>query len=300
DAAAKGTYELLFGQVLDISTQSADVPRAGKPYSQEAFRMVLDMVNRLNGITPAMWQQVASRAKSKVEALPDETDGERALAYLRKVKAAAAFVSDNGTHDSGSLGMDMAVYAYSDSGKFNPAGFIAVHEFALQLKSKELLSRFTAIREKFEEFVVRHQSFIQQLGHIKGSRTRPLESAVAMYMRLFESIESGLHSDEQIIEYLRRDERLSGLQDVSAPENTTKRRRFSRSIQEAGVIRTTLQNRERCPICGARLPPACRSKDHGIPRETGGTGSLENLQFTHPYCNTGYKEQQRSKAAAAF
>ncbi|MGH9467524.1 MAG: HNH endonuclease, partial [Terriglobales bacterium] len=262
-------------------------------------RMVLDMVNRFNGITPTMWQQAPIKGKSRTAQLPDETDGALALDYLKRIRDVAAFMSDNGQYDSGSLGMDMAVYAYGDSGKFSPAGFLAVHEFGLLLRNENLLPRFTAIRDRFEEFVVRHQNFITQLGHIKGSRTRPLESAVAMYMRLFRSIEGGLSADAAIIENLRRDERLSGLQDIPAPENTTRRRRFSRKVQEAGVVRTTLQNRERCPICRARLPPACRSKDHVMRKADDGTGSLENLQFTHPYCNTGYKESLHSKAASS-
>lgn len=299
DAAAKEAYGLLFGQVLEIDTQSADVPRAGKPYSQEAFRMVLDMVNRFNGIGPAMWQQVATKGKARTVPLADETDGRTALGYLKKIKEVAAFVSDNGKFDSGSLGLDMAVYAYGDSGKFSPAGFLAVHEFALSLKDRGLLHRFTNVRKAFEDFVTRHQNFINQLGHIKGSRTRPLESAVAMYTRLFESIEAGALTDEEIVARLKQDERLAALQDVPAVENTTKRRKFSRSVQEAGVVRATLQNRERCPICQARLPPACRSKDHTVRVQDDGTGSLSNLQFTHPYCNTGYKESQNSTAQAA-
>jgi hypothetical protein len=40
-----------------------------------------------------------------------------------------------------------------------------------------------------------------------------------------------------------------------------------------------------------------RSNDHKTRLEEGGTSSLDNFQFTHPYCNTGYKERKAQDAA---
>ncbi len=65
DKLAKQVYGIVFGQILDINTQSADVPRAGQPYSSEAFKMVIDMVNMFNGVTPGRNRRKAARKKYK-------------------------------------------------------------------------------------------------------------------------------------------------------------------------------------------------------------------------------------------
>ena len=39
------------------------------------------------------------------------------------------------------------------------------------------------------------------------------------------------------------------------------------------------------------------SMDHAQRKQDGGTGSPDNAQLTHPYCNSGYKEQQVAKMA---
>ncbi len=43
ELAAK-VYELLFGEIVDISSQVPDLPRAGQPYSADAFAMILEMM----------------------------------------------------------------------------------------------------------------------------------------------------------------------------------------------------------------------------------------------------------------
>lgn len=299
---AKKAYGIVFGQIKEIDTQSPDVPRAGKPYSQEAFRLVLDMVNYFNEISPAMWQESRAKGKSPKAGptLQDDDTGDVVIEYLRRVADVASLVGDSGAAAPGSLGMDMAVYAYGGSGTLNAAAFLGAHKFALTLRKNKLLAQFTTVRKEFEEFLVRHQSFVNQLGHMKGSRTRPLESVVAMLNLVFESMRNGVREDAEILARIRADPRLKDLrEDAPATENSTRRRRFPKSVQRAAVVRQILMSRERCAICNARLPPGCRSKDHIQKAAAAGTGSLGNLQFAHPYCNTGYKEQQLAKGTHA-
>ena len=71
---AKEVHDIVFGPVLEITTQSPDIPRAGQPYSNEAFKMVLDMVNMFNGVTPAMWQQ---QKRSQTEKISGGTTARR-------------------------------------------------------------------------------------------------------------------------------------------------------------------------------------------------------------------------------
>lgn len=298
ETLAKQVHGILFGPVLEITTTSPDVPRAGQPYSSEAFKMVLDIVNMFNGVTPAMWQeQKKSRTHNPTLPLQDETDGSTTISFLKKVKDVGTLVCDNGEHNSGSLGLDPAVYSYGATGKFHPGAFIASLKLAQELKSQNKLKAFTKVRKRFEEFLVRHNFFINQIGHSKGSRTRPVEATLQMHRIIIGCLQSAVYDEKKIVRKLKRDKSLEELKDVTnIPQDNTHQKKFSKAVQQAAVIRSTLDTRERCKVCGSRLPPACRSKDHKQRQEEGGLGTLANLQFTHPYCQTGYKESLAAKA----
>ena len=294
---AKEVNRILFGPLLEINTQSPDVPRAGQPYSSEAFKMVLDMVNMFNDVIPGMWQEQKRKPTNPIAPLEDDKDGSMTIRFLKKVKDIGTLVCDNGEYCSGSLGLDPAVYSYGATGKFHPGAFLASLRLARELDSQNKCKEFTKVRKDFEEFIVRHKFFINQIGHSKGSRTRPVESILQMHRIIIECLQSGVRDDKKIVRKLKRDPKLEELKDVTnLPKYDTRRKRFSKSVQEAGVIRSTLENRERCNECGARLPPACRSKDHEVRKQDSGAGTLRNLRFTHPYCNTGYKESRTANA----
>lgn len=298
EALAGEVYDSLFGQIVEIGAQSPDLPRAGQPYSSEAFKMVLDLVNIFNDITPAMWQvrEGARKRKDTVAKLADDVDGSATLELLAKIKSVARL--SGGTDYSGSLGLDQAVYCYGATGKFHPAAFLASLKFAQELRDQDRLFEFTAIRADFEEFLVRHKSFINLLGHSKGSRTRSLESILIMYRLIFRSILSGEKLDEKIVNLLQSDPKLNDLKLPVIVDDGAPRRKFSRSAVAAGLVDEILKTRGRCTECGARLPPFSRSKDHIIREEDGGLGTAGNLHFTHPYCNTGYKEKRHTQESA--
>jgi hypothetical protein len=229
-------YRLLFGEIVELGAHSPDVPRAGQPYSGEAFKMILDMVNLFNGITPSMWQESGkpassskrSNTKTAVTLLPNDVDGDETLRLLRKVKEIARLTCD---YDyEGSLGLDQAVYSYGKAGKFHSSAFIASLQFAKELWDKNQRYIFTKIREPFEEFLVRHKSFINDLGHSKGSRLRALESFLLMYRIIMSALRSGITDDAEIIARLKAEQSLkSALKeaDSSIDENATGKK-FSR------------------------------------------------------------------------
>ncbi len=291
DALAKEVHKIVFGQFLELNSQSPDIPRAGQPYSNEAFKMVLDMVNVFNNVTPAMWQNTNKVVKaSTVTRLADDSDGTATMRFLKNVRSVGTLVNDNGEHNAGSLGLDQSVYSYGATGKFHPGAVLASLRLAQELKANNRLKEFTKVRKDFEEFLVRHKVFINQISHCKGSRTRPVESMLQMHRIIIDCLQSKIRDDGQIIRKLKRDPRLEELKDVTnIPKDDTRKKKFSRSVQDAAVIRSLLDSRERCGICGSRLPPSCRSKDHKQRKVQQGTGTLQNLQFTHPYCNTTYK-----------
>ena len=88
----KEVHELIFGPFTEISSISPDVPRGGQPYSREAYRMILDMVNVFNEVPPASWQYtLRERPRAKTGRLPgellDDADGSVTLQYLEKIRS---------------------------------------------------------------------------------------------------------------------------------------------------------------------------------------------------------------------
>lgn len=304
-ALASEVYDLLFGEIVEISTQSPDVPRAGQPYSAEAFNMVLDMVNIFNDVTPAMWRESKrkSKAGSSAPSLEDDADGSKSVEFLERIKKVARFTFD--PSQAGALGLDPAVYCYGPE-KFYTGAYLAALKFAMELKAQDKLFEFTEVRHDFEEFLVKHKSFIKNISHGKGSRTRPLEALMTLHRTVLAAYLDGHQggyrpADEDIVRKLVETPALQttlklALQDSDSSEPQPPRRRFALAVQQAAVLNTTLNNRERCPLCRARLAPFSRSKDHIVAQEDGGMGTVENLQFTHPYCNNGYKEKLRDIA----
>ncbi len=304
---AAEVYKLLFGEIVEISTQSPDVPRAGQPYSQEAFNMVLDMVNGFNNIRPVAWQasKRKSEAAKKTPELPDDVDGSTTLAFLERVKKIARFAFDPSL--SGALGLDPAVYCYGPD-KFYTSAYLVALQFAMELDAQEKLFEFTEVRHDFEEFIVRHKSFIKDISHGKGSRTRPLESLMELHRTVLKCFIDGRQdekqpTDEEITAALLESPALKTTLKISEPNVKVpatppkqRRKSFPKSVQQAKVLQDTLDNRGTCPICRARLAPFSRSKDHKVEKSAGGDASVENLQHTHAYCNSGYKTKLRHMA----
>src|SRR5579862_6578536 len=120
-----------------------------------------------NDITPAMWQVRKSSKNNPQSKLADDPDGEKTIHFLKTVKLKASYAS--GTGYASSLGLDPAVYCYGNTGTFHTGAFLASRKFVLELHAQDKLPEFTKVRKLFEDFLVVHNSFINQLSHAKGS-----------------------------------------------------------------------------------------------------------------------------------
>jgi len=118
-----------------------------------------------------------------------------------------------------------------------------------------------------------------------------------MYRGIFSSLLSGPKTDGEVMQDLKKIPSLKNLDAIDVEDEGPPRKRFSKTVQAAAVIRDILANRSRCPECGARLPPFSRSKDHVKLQDDGGLGTVDNLQFTHPYCNSGHKQRRLDREA---
>lgn len=298
---ANSVHRLLFGDLEDIGPQSPDIPRAGQPYSNEAFKMVLDIVNIFNGVSPAMWSHKHSESSAKnkrfasVARLPDDPDGTATIVFLKTIEKVASLAVGSASCPE-SLGLDQGIYSYGKGGKFIPAAYIASFRFAEKLQRERELIKFTLVRDRFEEFLYQHKGFLNALTHSKGSRTRPLESIITMHQIVFEGMRKGA-TDEEIIEALSLEPALKAIT-ILELESEPPRKKFSATAVRAKVIDDIVRARSRCAVCNARLPPSARSKDHATKIKAGGLGTFENLNFTHPFCNSARDAIEKARAAA--
>jgi hypothetical protein len=144
------------------------------------------------------------------------------------------------------------------------------------LERDKRLVDFALFRYPFEEFLVRHRHFINELSHSKGSRLRPVESFTAMYEIVLAQVKQ--ESDAaQIIEALHKDTRLKDLSEVQEDDQKY-RQKFSRDAKSAAYLRDAIDTPVRCAICKARLHSRSMSADHDTKMEHGGQGDPGNLR----------------------
>ncbi|WP_220039566.1 HNH endonuclease family protein [Micromonospora endophytica] len=303
---AKEVYELMFRPALETSIRTTDLPAAGRGYSSDSLRMVFELVNFVNNLTPDMWQRPAKapgqRAKEGVASplLADDGDGSRTIEFMRAVRKAASRIAGN---EPGSLGLHPAVYFYSATGRFQPAAFLATVALVVELEKKKRIAAFTDVRAAFEEFLVTRKYFLNQIVRNYGSMQRAVGPIHVMHRTVFDCLTRQLAGDEIVVDLKRQPSLRASLKEIT-DDDRQHGRNFSTETKNMIVLRGVLEGATRCGICGARVPLGSASIDHRLRKADGGTGMPENGQIAHPYCNTGYKEsrhaQQRGSQAALF
>ncbi len=299
ETLAREIDENLFKPLLEVPIRTLDLPIAGQAYSADGFKMIFDLVNLANGVTPAMWEDPPEGRKKRpqIAPLPDDSNGATTIEFLHKVKKAALRISGD---YSGSLGLHPVVYFYGATGRFQPPAFLAAVKFVEELDHvPNGFFDFTKHRRVFEEYLVRHRHFANQLTHALGSRTRPLERLVLLYHLILDELKAGRSTDDELFARIASEPRLGDLKKIPEEPDPTKRRRFTGDVKSAAFIRDAIDSPLRCTICGARLHRGAISSDHKVRQQDGGVGDVENLQHAHPYCNTGYKEALTHAAKVA-
>ncbi|MBF0305441.1 MAG: HNH endonuclease [Alphaproteobacteria bacterium] len=276
EEVGKEIYDALYLPPMGgMPIKSSDVPVGGRGYSSLPF--VFDLVNLVNG--------VGSKDK-----LAEDTDGSATLGYMRVVLDRITRVT---TTHAGSLGLHPLAYFYTRGGTFQPIAFLAVLQVVKKMAERGQLDRFTAVRRKFEEFLMAHKEAFTLIVKRQGSghRSRPgLEAFLEMTL-------AGLwagKTDAEIIESLSADPRFSFFA-TQAPirEGSNTDKAFSSNAKTAAFVAELSQNGVRCGICGALLHRNSMQTDHIVRKADGGGAHAANAQVAHPYCNSTFKEGLR-------
>jgi len=301
---AAEVFDMLFEPDLSGEESSVvktlDLPVAGTGYSQESLRLVFEFVNLVNGFEPKMWAPPkkktlkAEKSDAQQPEFPDDTDGSRTVECLRVVRRITRRMSS--IHPS-SLGLHPAVYFYSATGRYQPAAFLAITNFVMDLDKHRKIDTFISVRHKFEEFILSRQYFVNQIVRSAGGWTKSLSTLTAFYSLVLDSIAEGL-SHGKIIKSLKADSRLAFLQEITE-EDIQRGVNFSSATKSSVVLKKALDTAMKCEICGSRLHFKSITVDHKQRKQDGGIGRSDNAALSHPYCNTGYKEGNVAKERKA-
>ena len=276
-------WEILYRPPHAPPITSTDLPIAGQGYN--ALPFVFNLVSLTNGL------KIPNSLTNKTlesPLLPDEMGG-KTVEFLENVRKRLILVS---TNDSGSLGFHPLVYYYARSGLFLSNAFLASLEFAKKLDEENRKKDFTSVRRRFEEYLHANKLFVTLTISRLGSGARSLDRIANLYWSIFEGMHQG-HLDDELFEaFIARDEFVHLKQSQVPPptfDGKVSKRGASRESKSAAFIRTALENPVRCQICGGAIHSNSVTIDHIVRIEDGGDNQSDNLQPSHPYCNSGFK-----------
>ncbi|MCA9077405.1 MAG: DUF262 domain-containing protein [Planctomycetaceae bacterium] len=273
ESTAKDINRLLFRPPLESPIKTLDLPVGGHGYNSRSLRLVFDLVNLSNrGIDV------------DAAAIADDEDGNSTVKHLKNTRRVLQRIT--GTHP-GSLGLHPAVYFYSASGRYQPTGFLAAVEMVRDFEEKNRFRTFSDVRRQFEDFVVKYKSLSNQVTVKWGSGVKGFSRLKEVYDIVLNDL-GAEHTEEQIIENFQQNKTFRFLR-WEEPVHETESPDFSKETKSAAFLRDALSSALRCNICNGLIHRNSITIDHEQRKREGGTGSLDNAQLTHPYCNSTLK-----------
>ena len=159
----------------------------------------------------------------------------------------------------------------------------------MSLVEKNKLKEFTKARNEFEEFILKHKNFINQIVVKRGSGAKGFAWIKAFYSIVLAAVQSGKKENE-IIEVLKKDQfEFLAINETDAESEGAPGKKFSRATKAQAYITEAIDKALRCSICGARMNPKSVQIEHVERREDGGTSGMSNAKLAHPYCNSTFK-----------
>lgn len=275
---AKDIHNILFTPKLKGPVKTLDLPIGGKTFSAQSQSLILNLVNRVNGID--------SIDDGKI---PEDDTGEITKQYLKKVLKLLQRI--NSLHPS-SLGLHPAIYFYAKDGRYKPVSFSATIELIMELDKQKKFNWFTKARARFEEFLQNYDYMVQNITRKYRSGSLAQPHIKNFYMSILEELQtkSVQEAINNIIErkeysYLTINDENNHIDMFNEITSNT----FNTLRKSEVFFAESLKNTIKCKICGAALHINAMTVDHIKRKRDGGLATVENGQLTHPYCNTTFK-----------
>lgn len=292
-ALARGVYDDLFVPPLETPIKTLDLPVAGRGYSSETMKLILDFVEFANP-APTDGAKAPKKRGVKTDILAptrqEDVDGSQTETFLENVRRASSRIA--GLQPQ-SLGLHPAVYFYSATGNYQPTAFLAAIRLVQDLEKSDELTVFTQYRHDFEDLLVKHKHLINQVVRKFGAGQRSLTSVSRLFRHIFDGVRQGKNESE-IIPKLAEEKTMAFLKPIVDFDKGT-REDFTTERKSAAYLSEALKTAVRCGICKARLHRNSINYDHVLDKKHGGRGSEDNAALSHPYCNSTYKEWLRKQ-----
>lgn len=267
---ADSINKLLFEPLVKRPIKSLDLPICDK--NNNTLTLVYDFVSFAN-----------SDDKNKDK---EDLDGQATIRCLRNTEKLVQLFSST---VPGSYGLHPIIYCYSNKGNFRPASFYGAMEFVKDLSLEQSLrTKFIKNRKEFENFLFENDSVVQRIIDTYRRGTQSAKHIAEYYIFVLERLDAGKDA-KQIQKELLVTPKYHKLKLGFSDESDVAAADFNTGNKSEVFIRQSLQGAPRCAICGGYLHLHSISIDHIQRKREGGTGSADNGQLTHPYCNTGVK-----------
>jgi len=268
-------FKLLFEPESTGSLPTLDLAIGGNASSFDALQMLLEIFQIVEN------QDSLAKAMS---ALSDDLDGTETVALLKRVKKVVERITGK---DSSSLGLHPALYFYNHLGKHSRFLFLGVFTAfanAVRLNNKSFFHDFSKQRKIIEDTLISRKSGINQALANIGSSVR-ITKVTDLITGLVKTLKEGKEiNDDVLLELLGLTGKFSDLKVLGGPSE------FSKETKSAANVKRLIHTAPNCPICKGLLDIVKgANSDHIIRKQDGGTGTLDNHQYTHPFCNSGIK-----------
>lgn len=276
---AREIYSLLYNPPLDPPIATVELPIAGHGYGSQTLPLIFDFLNIANDIPV----KDSSKEKKKLQ-LSDRGKpvGDDVLKILRNAKRLAQIFTGK---DPSSLGLLPAIYFYSVSGRHQPTAVLAMASLVMQLKGDKRLLKFVSIRARFEEFLLSHKHYVNQITVKHGSMAKGYARLRDLFDFIIRQLLDG-KTDAEIEESLAKHTTYHYLLSKERVKQTDKIKEFSRKAKQVAFLQDALEMARKCPICGARKDNKSITADHIVDKKHGGLATTDNLNYVHPFCNS--------------
>jgi hypothetical protein len=268
---AREIHDMLFKPPFKTPVKTLDLPVGGKTYSAQTLPLIFDFITIVN--------PPPGNGEHK-----DDEAGSDTIDFLIKCKRVAERINSN--HPS-SLGLHPAVYFYSQTGRHKPASFHAFTSLILEFERRNFFKDFIKVREPFEKFLIEFDYFNQQIVRKYRSAGASYEHIKDFYLAIITKLLEGKSTDA-LLDELLKEPRFSYL--IKANDEVTPvGKDFSSATKSKAFLREALSNALQCRICGGYMHTNSISIDHITRKADGGSGTVENAQLAHLFCNTTVK-----------
>jgi hypothetical protein len=275
EVMAEEFHNILFDPEFESPITTIDLPLGGSVSPINALALLIDFLAISSSRTTA---------PRNITTDPPDEDGSDTLEVLARAKEIAGRLTGK---QAASLGLHPAVYFYNERGIHSRHLFLGVARLItdkIRNNDTNFFKNFTAVRARLEKYLIENKPLItQMLANVnRDARVLRVRDMLDTLVKTF------AEKDEFTTEDLLASIGFAGrVLDVKAVDI---RGKISDDIKSAVLLKQSLSQAPKCPICGGLLHTSkSASYDHVQRIRDGGNSSVENLQITHPYCNSGIK-----------